>query len=180
MIICGVGHLRVVEHLLLKCGELLAAVPVCVVAALDYLEMRLAIPKKLWLCSADQTSVAVQEWPVMLTICVFQDAVYPHMYSGNRLETYVDTPAVVCALKVDELVHRSVQQPQDHIAVLEQQVSVQHNWVHHNAELFVIIVREDSLVVATEATLTVAVVFPACYTGAVIQDLEDLAGRINS
>jgi hypothetical protein len=81
---------------------------------------------------------------------------------------------------VDELVHRSVQQPQDHIAVLEQQVSVQHNWVHHNAELFVIIVREDSLVVATEATLTVAVVFPACYTGAVIQDLEDLAGRINS
>jgi|LauGreDrversion4_2_1035121.scaffolds.fasta_scaffold55836_8 hypothetical protein len=46
-IIYGVGHLRVVEHLQLKHGALLAAVLVCVAAALDYLEMHLAILKKL-------------------------------------------------------------------------------------------------------------------------------------
>jgi hypothetical protein len=49
------------------------------------------------------------------------------MCSGNRLETYADTPAVACALKVVEQVLQFVQQLQDHIAVLEQQVSVQHN-----------------------------------------------------
>jgi hypothetical protein len=51
-----------------------------------------------------------------------------------------------------------------------QQVSVQHNWVHHSAELFVIIVQAVGLAVATAATLTAADVFPACYIGAAIQD----------
>ena len=71
--------------------------------------------------------MAVQAWPAMRMIFASQDVVYPHMCSGNRLETYADTPAVACALKVVEQVLQFVQQLQDHIAVLEQQVSVQHN-----------------------------------------------------
>jgi hypothetical protein len=71
---------------------------------------------------------------------------------------------------VDELVLQFVQQEQDHIAVLEQQVSVQHNWVHHSAELFVIIVQAVGLAAVMAATLTAADVFPACYIGAAIQD----------
>ena len=71
--------------------------------------------------------MAVQAWPAMRMIFASQDVVYPHMYSGNRLETYVDTPAGVCAHREDEQVLQFVQQLQDHIAVLEQQVSVQHN-----------------------------------------------------
>jgi hypothetical protein len=79
VIIYGVGHLRVVEHLLLKCGELLEAALVCVVAALDYLEMLLAIPKKHWLYFADQISADAREWHVMRMNFVSRDAAYPHM-----------------------------------------------------------------------------------------------------
>ena len=39
------------------------------------------------------------EWHVMHTIFASQDAVYPHTYSGDKLETFADTPVVVCALK---------------------------------------------------------------------------------
>ena len=78
MNIYGVGRLRVVEHSLLKCGVLLVAAPVCVAAALDYLEMLPAIPKKLWLYSADQTSVAVRANPVTHMTFASQDAVYLH------------------------------------------------------------------------------------------------------
>ena len=79
MTTCGVGHLLVVEHSLLKCGVLLVAAPVCVAAALDYLEMLPAIPKKLWLYSADQTSADAQAWPATHMTFANQDAVYPHI-----------------------------------------------------------------------------------------------------
>ena len=78
MNIYGVGRLRVVEHSLLKCGVLLVVAPVCVAAALDYLEMLPVIPKKLWLYSADQTSVDARAKPVTHMIFVSRDAVYPH------------------------------------------------------------------------------------------------------
>jgi hypothetical protein len=56
-----------------------------------------------------------------------RDAAHPHMCSGNRLETYAGTPVDACAHKVVEVEHQFVQLQQGHTAVLEQQVSAQHN-----------------------------------------------------
>ena len=69
-----------------------------------------------------------------------------------------------------------VQQQPAHIAASKQQVSVQHSWLHQAAELSVINVQVHGLAAATVAMLTAAVVFPACYTGAVIPDLADHVG----
>lgn len=165
----------------MKYGVLLVAAPVCVAAALDYLEMLLAIVKKHWLYSADQTSVAVQAWPAMHTIFANQGVVYPHTCSGNRLETYADTPAVVCALKVDELVHLSVPLELAHTAASVLQVSAIHNLLQ--ALLAVVlsatIVQAASLVAATVVTSTAAAAFHTC-TGCATLAMLDLVMYINS
>jgi hypothetical protein len=57
----------------LKCGELLVAVPKCVVADSDYLEMLLATLKKHWLYFAEAISAPVQDRPVMHPIFAFRD-----------------------------------------------------------------------------------------------------------
>jgi hypothetical protein len=170
----GVGHLRVVEHSLLKYGVLLVAALVCVAAALDYLEMPLATLKKHWRYSADQTSVVAQEWPVMHMTFVSQDAVYPHMCSGNRLETYADTPAVVCALKVAEREHQSVPLEPAHTAASVQQVSAIHNLLQVLlvAVLSAIIVREAYLPAAMAEISTVVVASHTC-TGCATSEMQD-------
>ena len=150
------------EHSLLKCGVLLVVAPVCVAAALDYLEMLPAIPKKLWLYSADQISVDAQEWPAMHTIFASQDAVYPHMCSGNRPETYADTPAGVCALKEDELVHPSVPLELVLTVVSVLQVSV----------LSATIVQAASLPAAMAVTSTAAAASHTC-TGCATLEMQD-------
>lgn len=71
--------------------------------------------------------MAVQARPAMRMIFASQDVVYPHMCSGNRLETYADTPAVACALKVAEQVHLSVPPAPMPTAASVLQVSAIHN-----------------------------------------------------
>ena len=162
------------EHSLLKCGVLLAVAPVCVAAALDYLEMLPAIPKKLWLYSADQISVDAQEWPAMHTIFASQDAVYPHTCSGNRPETYAGIPAGVCALKVDELVHPSVPLELVLTAVSVLQVSAIHNLLQvlPTAVLSATIVQAASLPVVMVVTSTAAAASHTC-TGCAISAMQD-------
>ena len=162
------------EHSLLKCGVLLVVAPVCVAAALDYLEMLPAIPKKLWLYSADQTSVDAQAWHAMHTTFASQDAVYPHTCSGNRLETYADTPAVVCALKVDELVHLSVP-----LELVLTAVSVLQDFAIRNllpvllaAVLSATIVQAASLPAAMAVTSTAAAASHTC-TGCATLEMQD-------
>jgi len=178
---CGVGHLRVVEHSLLKCGVLLVVAPVCVAAALDYLEMLPAIPKKLWLYSADHISADVQEWPAMHTIFASQDAVYPHTCSGNRLETYADTPAVVCALKVVELVHPSVPLELVLTVVSVLQVSAIHNLlvVLPTVVLSATIVQAASLLADMEEISTAAAASHTC-TGCATLVMRDPVMYTNS
>ena len=165
----------------MKYGVLLVAAPVCVAAALDYLEMLPAKPKKLWLYSADQISVDAQEWPAMHTIFASQDAVYPHTCSGNRPETYAGIPAGVCALKVDELVHPSVPLELVLTAVSVLQVSAIHNLlqVPLAAELFVIIAQAASLPAAM-AVMSTAVAASHTCTGCVTSAMQDPVMYINS
>ena len=181
MTTCGVGHLRVVEHSLLKCGVLLVVAPVCVAAALDYLEMLPAIPKKLWLYSADQISADAQAWPAMHMIFASQDAAYPHTCSGNRLETYADTPAGVCALKVDELVHLSVPLELVLTVVSVLQVSAIHNLLQVllAAVLSATIVQAASLPAAL-AVMSTAVAASHTCTGCVTSAMQDPVMYINS
>jgi hypothetical protein len=44
----------------------------------------------------------------MHTIFASQDAAYPHICSGNKPETYADTPAGVCAHKAAEAAQQFV------------------------------------------------------------------------
>ena len=181
MTTCGVGHLRVVEHSLLKCGVLLVVAPVCVVAALDYLEMLPAIPKKLWLYSADQISADAQAWPAMHMIFASQDAVYLHMCSGNRLETYAGTPAGVCAHKVAELVHPFVPLEPAHTAASVLQVSAIHNLLQvlPTVVLSATIVQAASLAADMAVTSTAAAASHTC-TGCATSAMQDLVMYTNS
>ena len=158
----------------MKYGVLLVAAPVCVAAALDYLEMPLAIVKKHWRYSADQTSVVAQAWPAMHTIFVSRDAVYPHMCSGSRLETYAGTPAVVCALKAAELVHLSVPLELAHTAVSVLQVSAIHNLLQVllAAVLSATIVQAASLPAAL-AVMSTAVAASHTCTGCATLEMQD-------
>ena len=104
----------------------------------------------------------------------FRDAVYPHMCNGNRLETYADTPAVVCVLKVVEQVHQSVPLELDPTAVSVLQVSAIHNLLLAllAAVLFAITVQAAGLVAAMVATSTAAVVSHTC-TGCATSETQD-------
>jgi hypothetical protein len=106
----------------------------------------------------------------MRTIFAFQDAVYPHTYSGNRHETYADTPAGVCALKAAGVEHQFVVQVLDPTAVSVLQVSAIHNLllVLLAAELSVITALAAGLVAATVAMSTVVVVFRTCTLCAIL------------
>ena len=89
--------------------------------------------------------MAVQAWPVMHIVFASRDAVYPHIYSGNRHVTYADTPAVACAQKVAEQVHQFVPLVLALIAV-----SVQQDFAIRNL-----------LVVLLDAALSVTTVMAA-------------------
>ena len=87
----------------------------------------------------------VLEWLVMHTISASQDAVYLHTYNGDRPETYADTPAGVCALKVVEEEHLFVPLALMPTAVSVLQDSVIHSLLqaHQTAVLFATIVQAD-------------------------------------
>ena len=165
----------------MKYGVLLVAAPVCVAAALDYLEMPLAIVKKHWLYSADQISADAQECPAMHTIFASQDAVYLHTCSGNRPETYAGIPAGVCALKVDELVHPSVPLELAHTAVSVLQVSAIHNLLQvlPTVVLSATIVQAASLAADMAVTSTAAAASHTC-TGCATSAMQDPVMYINS
>ena len=63
----------------------------------------------------------------MHTIFASRDAVYRLCCSGNRLETYADTPAGVFVRKAVEQAPQFVQLLLEPIAALEQLDSAQHN-----------------------------------------------------
>ena len=165
----------------MKYGVLLVAAPVCVAAALDYLEMPLAIVKKHWLYSADQISADAQACPAMHTIFANQDAVYLHLCSGNRLETYAGTPAGVCAHKVAELVHPSVPLELVLTVVSVLQVSAIHNLLQVllAVVLSATIVRVASLLADMEEISTAAAASHTC-TGCATLEMQDLVMYTNS
>ena len=165
----------------MKYGVLLVAAPVCVAAALDYLEMPLAIVKKHWLYSADQISVDAQECPAMHTIFANQGVVYPHTCSGNRPETYAGIPAGVCALKVDELVHPSVPLELVLTVVSVLQVSAIHNLLQvlPTVVLSATIVQVASLAADMAVTSTAAAASHTC-TGCATSAMQDLVMYTNS
>jgi hypothetical protein len=110
----------------------------------------------------------------MRMIFASQDVVYPHMCSGNRLETYADTPAVACALKVVEQVHLSVPPAPMPTAVSVLQVSAIHNLLQvlQTAVLSVITAPAVSLAAVMAVTSTAAAVFHTC-TGCATQEIQD-------
>ena len=124
--------------------------------------------------------MAVQARPAMRMIFASQDVVYPHMCSGNRLETYADTPAVACALKVAEQVHLSVPPAPMPTAASVLQVSAIHNLLRvlPTAVSSAINVQAVLLAVAMVATSTAVVVFHTC-TSSAIQEIQDPAMCIN-
>ena len=153
---------------------LLVAAPVCVAAALDYLEMLPAIPKKLWLYSADQISVDAQECPAMHTIFASQDAVYPHTCSGNRPETYAGIPAGVCALKVAAAVQLFVPLVLALIAVSVLLDSVIHNLL----QVLLVAVLSATIVQAVGSAADMAVISTAAAashtcTGCATSEMQD-------
>jgi hypothetical protein len=105
---------------------------------------------------------------------VSRDAACLLCYDGNRLETYADTPAVACALKVDVLVQRSVPLVPAPTAVSVLQVSAIHNLllVLLAAVLSATTVQEASLPAGMVATLTAAAVFHTC-TGCATSETQD-------
>ena len=118
--------------------------------------------------------MAVQARPAMRMIFASQDVVYPHICSGNRLETYADTPAVACALKVVEQVHLSVP-----LVPAPTAVSVLQDFAIHNlllvllvAVLSAITAQEASLLAVMVATSTAAAVFHTC-TGCATSETQD-------
>jgi Na+-transporting methylmalonyl-CoA/oxaloacetate decarboxylase beta subunit len=74
-----VGRLRVVEHLLLKCGVLPAVVLVCVAADLDFQVMLQGTQRKQLQFIAVVGFVHAQEWRVTHTIYVLADAESQHI-----------------------------------------------------------------------------------------------------
>jgi hypothetical protein len=169
-----------VEHSLLKRGELLVAVLVCVAAALDYLEMLLATLKKHWLYFAEVIFALVQARPAMRMTFASQDAVCPHMCSGSRLETYAGTPVVACVLVEGEQVHLSVPPAPMPTAVSVLQVSAIHNLLQvlQTAVSSVINVQAATLAAVMAATSTAAAVFHTC-TSSATQEIQDPAMCIN-
>jgi hypothetical protein len=106
---------------------------------------------------------------------VSRDAACLLCYDGNRLETYADTPAVACALKVDVLVQLSVPLELALTAVSVLRVSAIHNLllVLLAAALSAITVRVDSLPAVLAVTSTAAVVSHTC-TGCATSETQDL------
>ena len=116
----------------------------------------------------------------MHTIFASQDAAYPHICSGNKPETYADTPAVVCVLKVAEQVQQSVPLELDPTAVSVLQVSAIHNLllVLLVAVLYVITAQVAGLAAATVETSTAVAAYHIC-TGCAILEMQDHVMFIN-
>jgi hypothetical protein len=116
----------------------------------------------------------------MHTIFASQDAVYLHICSGNRLEIYAGTPAVVCVLKVAEQVHQSVPPVLAHTAASVLQVSATHNLLLAllAAVLYVITAQVALLAAATVETSTAVAAYHIC-TGCAILEMQDHVMFIN-
>ncbi len=105
---------------------------------------------------------------------VSRDAACLLCYDGNRLETYADTPAVACVLKVAEQAHQSVPLVPAPTAVSVLQVSAIHNL------LLALLAAVSSAITAQAASLpadmaamsTAAVVSHTC-TGCATSETQD-------
>jgi hypothetical protein len=109
-----------------------------------------------------------------------QDAVCPHIYSGNRLETYADTPVVACVPAVAVVEQLSVPLAPMPTAVSVLQVSAIHNLLQvlQTAVLSVISVQAATLAAVMAAMSTAAAVFHTC-TSSATQEIQDPAMCIN-